>query len=117
MIVGIGARRGVTEQEVIDAVNAVLTDSNLSLTDIDCFASSTLKADEEGLISAVRTLGKEIQFLADDVLNATDPESESQAGRFGLKGVAEPAALALSIHKKLILKKKVYGRVTIAIAE
>lgn len=117
MIIGIGARRGVTAQEVIDAVNAVLADLNLSLADIDCFASSVLKADEEGLIDAVQTLGKEIHFLADDVLNATDPESESQAGRFGLKGVAEPAALALSIHKKLIFNKKVYGRVTIAVAE
>ncbi len=117
MIVGIGARRGVTEQEVLDAVSAVLSDLNLSLPDIDCFASSTLKADEEGLIRAVRTLGKEIRFLPDDVLNETDPESESQAGRFGLKGVAEPAALALSDHKKLISKKKVYGRVTIAVAE
>ncbi|WNY23166.1 Cobalt-precorrin-5A hydrolase [Methanimicrococcus hongohii] len=117
MIIGIGARRGVTEQEVLDAVSAVLSDLNLSMSDIDCFASSVLKADEAGLLSAVQTLGKEIRFLDDDVLNETDPESESEAGRFGLKGVAEPAALALSNHKKLILKKQVYGRVTIAIAE
>ncbi|MDR2943476.1 MAG: cobalamin biosynthesis protein [Methanosarcinales archaeon] len=117
MIVGIGARRGVTEQEVLDAVSDMLSNSGLSFSDIDCFASSTLKADEEGLIQAVRTLGKEIRFLPDEVLNDTDPESESQAGRFGLKGVAEPAALALSTHKKLILKKKIYGRVTIAVAE
>lgn len=117
MIVGIGARRGVTEQEVLDAVSAMLSDLNLSFSDIDCFASSTLKADEEGLICAVRALNKEIRFLPDDVLNETDPESESQAKRFGLKGVAEPAALALSNHKKLISKKKVYGRVTIAVAE
>ncbi|HWR25917.1 MAG TPA: cobalamin biosynthesis protein, partial [Methanosarcina sp.] len=32
------------------------------------------------------------------------------------KGVAEPAALALSKEKQLICRKKVYGRVTIAIA-
>ncbi|WNY28347.1 Cobalt-precorrin-5A hydrolase [Methanimicrococcus stummii] len=117
MIVGIGARRGVTKQEVIDAVSVCLSDLNLSLTDVDSFASSVLKADEAGLIEAVAELGKSIQFLPDDVLNETVPESESQAERFGLKGVAEPAALALSIHKKLISKKKVYGRVTIAVAE
>lgn len=117
MIVGIGARRGVTAQEVLDAVNLMLSDLNLSLADIDRFASSTLKADEEGLIQAIQSMGKEIRFLPDDVLNETNPESESQAGRFGLKGVAEPAALALSNHKKLISKKKVYGRVTIAVAE
>ena len=117
MILGIGTRRGVTAPEVSEAVAEALAEANLTLADIDCFASSTLKADEDGLIQAVSALGKEIQFLPDEVLNATDPESESQAERFGLKGVSEPAALSLSIHKKLIFKKKVYGRVTIAIAE
>jgi Cobalamin biosynthesis protein CbiG len=117
MIIGIGTRRGVTEQEVLDAVKNALSDSNLSLNDIDGFASSTLKEDEDGLIQAISTLGKEIRFLSDEILNETEPESESQAERFGLKGVSEPAALALSNNKKLIFKKKVYGRVTIAIAE
>ena len=117
MIIGIGTRRGVTEREVLDAVENALSDSNLSLDEIDGFASSTLKEDEDGLIQAVLTLGKKIRFLSDDVLNEMEPESESRAERFGLKGVSEPAALALSNHKKLIFKKKVYGRVTIAIAE
>lgn len=121
MIIGIGTRRGVTKQEVTDAVNEALTDLHLSLADVECFASSVLKADESGLIEAVLEMGKNIVFLEDDVLNEavplSVPLSESQAERFGLRGVSEPAALALSNHKKLITTKKVYGRVTIAIAE
>jgi cobalt-precorrin 5A hydrolase len=117
MIIGIGARRGVSKQEVIDAVNEALADLHLSLTDVECFASSVLKADEDGLIEAALEMGKNIVFLEDDVLNETAPLSESRAERFGLKGVSEPAALALSNHKKLITTKKAYGRVTIAIAE
>lgn len=117
MIIGIGTRRGITEPEVLKAVDAALKETGLTLADIDLFASSVLKADEEELIRAVEMLGKEIRFLPDAVLNETEPMSASQAGRFGLKGVAEPAALALSNHKKLVFQKKVYGRVTIAIAE
>jgi len=117
MIIGIGTRRGVTKEEVLNAVDAALAEAGFLMSDIDLFASSVLKSDEEELIRAVQVLGKEIRFLPDDVLNETEPESASEAGRFGLKGVAEPAALALSNHKKLIFKKKVYGRVTIAIAE
>jgi cobalt-precorrin 5A hydrolase len=117
MIIGIGTRRGVTSGEVKEAVSAALSEANLSLSDIDRFASSVLKEDENGLIQAVFELGKEIRFLPDDVINENEPVSESRAERFGLKGVCEPAALALSIHKKIIFKKKVYGRVTIAIAE
>ena len=117
MIIGIGTRRGVTAADVKDAVCAALTDAGLSLSDIDIFASSVLKKDEDGLIQAVLELGKDIRFLPDDVINENEPASASQAQRFGLKGVCEPAALALSHHKKLIFKKKVYGSVTIAIAE
>jgi len=117
MIIGIGARRGITSDEVKDAVRTALSEANLSLHDIDMFASSVLKEDENGLIQAVFELGKEIRFLPDDIINENEPVSESQAERFGLRGVCEPAALALSHHKKIIFQKKVYGRVTIAIAE
>jgi cobalt-precorrin 5A hydrolase len=117
MIIGIGTRRGVTSLEVKDAVYAALLEAGLSLNDIDMFASSVLKEDENGLIQAVLELKKDISFLSDDIINENEPVSASRAERFGLKGVCEPAALALSHHKKIIFKKKVYGRVTIAIAE
>ena len=114
---GIGARRGVSSQEVRDAIYLALEDVGKEQTDIKMFASSKLKENEAGLIEAVKDMGFEIQFLPDETLNAHEAPSKSQAMRFGLKGVAEPAALALSENKRLILKKKVYGRITIAIAE
>ncbi|MDV0447060.1 Cobalt-precorrin-5A hydrolase [Methanosarcinaceae archaeon Ag5] len=117
MIMGIGARRGVTESEVLEAVASALSEAGVALDNIDLLASSTLKENEEGLLAAAKTLGKEIRFLPDDILNQYEPTSKSEASRFGLKGVAEPAALALSDHQQLIFQKKVYGRVTIAIAK
>jgi len=69
------------------------------------------------LLEAVNVLGKEIKFLSEEEINLYDAPSGSQANRFGLTGVAEPSALALSKKKELILRKKVYGRITIAIAE
>ncbi|WNY24765.1 cobalamin biosynthesis protein [Methanolapillus millepedarum] len=117
MIMGIGTRRGVTEPEVLDAVAAALSEAGIQPENIELLASSTLKENEAGLLSAAKTLGKEIRFLPDDVINKYEPESESEASRFGLKGVAEPAALALSKCRQLVFKKKVYGRVTIAIAK
>jgi cobalt-precorrin 5A hydrolase len=117
MYIGIGARRGVSSEEVIDAVKQALDELGRDESEIEMFASSTLKENETGLIEAIDKMGSEIRFLPDDILNGFEVPSESQASRFGLKGVAEPAALALSDNKKLILKKKVYGRITIAIAE
>ncbi|HNW38457.1 MAG TPA: cobalamin biosynthesis protein [Methanosarcina vacuolata] len=116
MIVGIGTRRGITKEEVIEAVNQALDECGLSLGEITSFASAKLKENEQGLLEAGETLGIPVDFLPDEVLNSYSPPSASQASRFGLKGVAEPAALALSEEKQLICRKKIYGRVTIAIA-
>jgi cobalt-precorrin 5A hydrolase len=116
MIIGIGTRRGITKEEVIEAVKQALNECGMSLKDITAFASAKLKENERGLLEAGELLGIPVNFLPDEVLNSYNPPSSSQASRFGLKGVAEPAALALSEENELIFRKKVYGRVTIAIA-
>ncbi|MCL7410463.1 MAG: cobalamin biosynthesis protein [Methanosarcinaceae archaeon] len=117
MIIGIGTRRGVTSKEVIYAVNKALRQINAELSSVSMLASAKMKENEAGLLEAAQLLDIEIKFLPHDVLNKFDTPSPSQAKRFGLTGVAEPAALALSNNKELILKKKVYGRITIAIAK
>ncbi len=118
MILGIGTRRGgITREEVLEAVKQALDECGLSLQEITAFASAKLKENERGLLEAGEFLGIPVNFLPDEVLNSYNPPSSSQASRFGLKGgVAEPAALALSEKHELICRKKVYGRVTIAIA-
>lgn len=116
MIIGIGTRRGITKEEVIEAVKQALDEYGLSLGEITALASAKLKENEKGLLEAGETLGIPVNFLPDETLNSYNPPSSSQASRFGLKGVAEPAALALSEKKQLICRKKIYGRVTIAIA-
>ncbi len=117
MIIGIGTRRGITKEEVIEAVNQALDECGLSLKEVTALASTRLKENEKGLLEAGEMLGIPLDFLPDETLNKYNPPSSSQASRFGLKGVAEPAALALSEEKQLICRKKIYGRVTIAIAK
>jgi len=114
--VGIGARRGVTCQEVSDAIASGLREAGIDLADVRIFASSRLKENEQGIIDAAESLGREIVFLDDETINRHTPPSHSEASRFGIVGVAEPCALALSEKKDLILKKQKYGNVTIAIA-
>lgn len=116
MIIGIGSRRGVTSDEVSAAIESALRDAGIGITDVRIFASSRLKENEAGINEAVRSLGREIVFLDDETINAYKPPSASEANRFGLVGVAEPSALALSDEKEMVLEKKGYGRVTIAIA-
>ncbi|WP_407354892.1 cobalamin biosynthesis protein [Methanolobus sp. WCC5] len=117
MIIGIGARRGISSQEALDAIYNALAEAGRSIDEVQALASAKLKENEAGLHEAAAILGIGIRFIDHEELNNYDTPSASQAARFGLTGVAEPAALSLSEKKQLILRKKVYGRVTIAIAE
>jgi len=115
-IVGIGANRGVGTSEVIDAVNAALSEIGAGIGDVKYLASAMVKENEKGIIEAAEALGKELKFVPHDVINSIWPPTPSKAKSLGLNGVCEPAALALSEEKELLLKKRIYGNVTIAIA-
>lgn len=115
LVVGIGARRGVEAKEVLDAIRSALSLAGRDPRSIGVLATAWLKRDERGIQEAGRELNREVVYLSADVLNAQKPQSPSRAGDLGLCGVAEPAVLALA--KKMIAKKAVYGRVTIALGE
>ncbi|MCL7412969.1 MAG: cobalt-precorrin 5A hydrolase [ANME-2 cluster archaeon] len=116
VIVGIGARRDVAAGNVVHAIKSALSECGLSMADVELFASADVKEHETGLIEGVSSIGGHIVFIPGDVINSFDPPSSSRAVRLGLTGVCEPAALALSREHNLIMKKKVYNNVTIAIA-
>lgn len=116
-IVGIGCRKGVGPEEVKTAVIAALNSIQTSLDEVFVFATTRKKMGEQGLIDCVANLGGNLVFLDDETINNQPVNMPSRAGLIGLQGVAEPAALALSKHRELLLKKQVYGRITIAIAK
>jgi cobalt-precorrin 5A hydrolase len=116
LVIGIGANRGVARSEVIDAINSGLSELDLGIEDVKYFASAMIKEDEKGIIEAAQAFGKELKFIPHEIINSIRPPTPSKANSLGLIGVCEPAALALSDEKELILKKRIYGNVTIAIA-
>lgn len=116
LIVGIGANRGISCGEVIEAITGALSEINASIDDVKYFASAMIKENEKGIIDAAAGFGKQIKFVSHEIINSIKTPSQSRAKSLGLNGVCEPAALALSEEKKLLLKKRIYGNVTIAIA-
>lgn len=116
LVVGIGANRGVNEIEVIEAVTDALSEIDASIEDVKCLASAMIKENERGILDAASSLGKEMKFVAHDVINSIKTPTYSKARELGLNGVCEPAALAVSEEKRLLLKKRKYENVTIAIA-
>ncbi len=116
LIVGIGANRGVSKGEVMEAVSSALSEIEAEIDDVKCFASAVIKENELGIIDAAASFGKEVKFVPHDLINSITVPTRSKAKALGLNGVWEPAALTLSEKKELLLKKRIYRNVTIAIA-
>ena len=114
--VGIGCRKGTREDEVTVAVRTALAENGIAESDVFIYATTVKKMHEPGLIAAVGALSGNLIFLDDDTINAQKGCGPSRASKIGLLGVAGPCALATSKRKELIMEKKVYGRVTVAIA-
>lgn len=115
LVLGIGARRGVSCAEVLQAIDTALGEAGKERSDIGIMATAWLKRDEKGLNEAAQSLGKEMIYLSREALNSQGATTPSRARDLGLIGVAEPAVLALAT--RLIFPKKAYGRVTVAIGE
>ena len=115
-VVGVGCRKGVTAPVVVDAIKKALDAKGIMTDNVFAYATTEKKIHESGLLEAVRLLSSHLIFLDDETINAQAVPSPSRAGRIGLAGVAEPCALALAKNRELVMKKTVYGSVTIAIA-
>ncbi len=116
-VIGLGCNSGTSKGEIVSLVNRTLGDMGISSDDILAYATTVKKKMERGLIEAVETLGGDLVFLDDEVINSNKGVTPSKAGIIGLVGVAEPSALALSKHHQLIMERRAEGNVTIAIAK
>ncbi len=116
LTIGIGARKAIDKDAVLAAIDSGLTEVHSSIEEVRVIATAYLKAGERGIIDAAFELEKPIAFVPKKIINDTVNTSPSRSEMLGLVGVAEPCALALSNLKELVLAKRAYGGVTLAIA-
>jgi cobalt-precorrin 5A hydrolase len=114
--VGLGCRKGLAEEAILAGVRAGLSEAGISPGEVFAYGTTVRKLGERGLLRAVEALGGNLVFLDDDTIAARPAPTPSRAGLIGLRGVAEPCALALARRGVLVLTKKNYGGVTVAIA-
>jgi len=121
--VGLGARKQVSEEAVILAVEEALAKVNVPLERVAHIATVSIKKDSRSMKNAAEKLGLELEFLDVNELRQfkhTDlsPDSEIVKRNIGVGGVCERAALIMAGKKpRLILKKTVLDGVTVAVAE
>jgi cobalamin biosynthesis protein CbiG len=115
---GVGCRKGVSYEEVRDAVRSALAGKDLHIHNLRGLASIDIKNGEHALYKAADNFGVSIAlFAADDLDKVAPNKSDFVKEKVGADGVCEPAAILASKGGKLILPKTVYGRITVALAE
>lgn len=119
LIVGIGCRRGAVAESIVAAVEAALQESAMGIHQVRYLASADIKDDEKGLIEAAKRLEIPLRFIASREIRTTIKAFEHSAfvkEKVNLPAVAEASALLAGRRTQLILPKKTFNGVTIAIA-
>ena len=123
IIVGVGARKNASENQIIAAVDSALARVNLPVERVDRLATVDIKKDSPSMVSAAEKLGLPIDFVSVEALREVkheglSPDSKLVKEKIGVGGVCERAALIMAGKKaNLILKKMKMNGVTVAIAE
>lgn len=119
--IGVGSRRGISKEKVLEAVDASLSSIGASRQSVSGIFSIDLKQHESGMIEAAHELGVPFQtFSAAEIQTLADERelsrSEFVKEKIGVDGVCEAASLLGTKHGELILPKQKQSGVTVAIS-
>ncbi|ROO89535.1 cobalt-precorrin 5A hydrolase [Actinocorallia herbida] len=95
-VLGVGARKGVSAEEVEGLVRRVLAEAGVPPDQVTALATVTAKADEPGILAVARAHGWNVMIFPPDTLAAMQGTDRSELARraTGTPSVAEAAALA-----------------------
>ena len=115
LVLGIGASKGVTAEEIEQLVTATLDQHGLSARSVSLVATVDAKADEQGIAELCARTGWTLVTHPAEVLAATDVPnpSEHPLAAVGTPSVAEAAALQ---HGDLVVPKTKSAMATVAVS-
>ena len=122
LIAGVGCRAGVSANEILKALDTACSRIGLDRSFIDLLASTVVKKNEPGLLSATATMMCKIKFYENDELADTIhkyglTESEFVKETIGVGNVAEAAALYAAGKRggRVALPRTKLQKVTVAL--
>lgn len=119
LAVGVGCNRNTPADEIEDAIQTTLREAGLALESIACLASVEDKAAEAGLLQVAARNGWPLKVVSRQQIcqieRIPNPSAHAQKA-LGVPGVAEPAALLAAENDTLLVEKRKFLNVTVAVA-
>jgi len=119
LVVGVGCNRGTAAAEIDAALAQTLADAELEPRSVSGIATIADKADEVGLRAAADARAWPLSVFTRDEIRAAGaaPNPSPWAQReLGVPGVAEPAAVLGAAGGRLLVEKRKFPNVTVAVA-
>ena len=108
IFIGIGCKRGVSKEHIIEKLKYAMDKQNLELSAIKMAASAWVKSDETGLLEAMKELDIPIKFFEkEEILKLENLIEEKSEYVKKTIGVSEPCAFLASSGKGTFLAKKI----------
>jgi cobalt-precorrin 5A hydrolase len=120
VVVGIGARKGVSEMQVLAAVDEALAAAGHERDDVRAIATIDLKSEEAGILSAAASLRVPVQIIDRErirVLQDVLREPGFVEEITGVAAVCEPTAMLAGAQTELLAPRTVRDGVTVALAQ
>ena len=120
LVAGMGCNRNTSMDELMNFLLTTLKEEHLSIHSLTAIATTTVKANEAGLLEMAKILNKTILFYEKDELNSVETiqnPSKMVEKHLGVKSVCEAAAILATQNGELILPKIKKGNATLAIAK
>ncbi|MCG8637633.1 MAG: cobalamin biosynthesis protein, partial [Desulfobacterales bacterium] len=117
--VGVGCNRNTPAEDILDFLKLTFKKGGLNLEAVSTFATTDVKADEDGILALGKTLDRPIKFYERDRLNSVETienPSEMAEKYLGVKSVCEAAAILGAQRGTLIVTKQKTKDVTLAVA-
>ncbi len=115
--IGIGCRKGKTQEEIVNAIKHVFQTHNLSLKSIRSLATAAAKKDEPGILKTCELLGAKLHIFSNDDIHAVQDQfaaSPFVQSTIGVTAVCEPCAYLAG--GEIIIPKTAMNGITIAVA-
>lgn len=118
--IGIGCKKDTPEEAILEIFDKALNKAKIKKDAIRYIATIDIKAEEEGLLAAAKSLNIPLRIISSTEINNTCYRFDSSKfvqDNIGVGAVAEPCALLSGRRTKLILKRISKNGVTAAIAK
>ncbi len=120
IVAGVGCRKGVSAARVLSGLGRALEEAGRVEDSLSLLATVEVKKNEPGLLLATQKLAVPLRLITLEQIREVEKRFEASSfvqKQIGVSAVAEPCAYLGSGNGRLILNKRSYNGVTVALGE